>query len=562
MLTKIKIKNIALIEEVEIDLDKGLNIFSGETGAGKSMLIDAIEFAIGHRSAKQMIRKGEDAATVILYFKDSVGEAIKFLKEHKIPQENDIIELERYVTLAGRTVYKLNHTVTTRQIVRQLAAYLIDVHGQHEPQSLLDVSTHIKLLDSFGGEAFIKEKEKYKMLYERWQQVKKTLETIEKKDRTYLQLKDLYTFQVEEIHEAQLKEGEEEELKQQYDMLSHAEKIMSQCQVASYFLDGENEMGTLTTLGKAIQALSEVSTITDQLTEVYEQFLSVQSELQEATYQMREIIDTIDYSPQLLTDIQERLDTIYKLKQKYGNSIKEILDYQANCERELETLTLAEQNRDELEKEYQTLQGQLEIVASRLTQHRQEIAKLIETQIDSHLHDLQMPYAKFEIAIEQIDTFTSDGQNDVEFLIRTNLGEDIHALAKIASGGELSRVMLAIKTVLFLGDHVHTVIFDEIDTGMSGLAAQKVAEKLALIAKTRQVICITHLPQIAAMSEKHYLIEKQAIEDKTITSIKALDENEIYYELTRLMGGVLSKSTLKSAVELKNRAKQFKNPLP
>lgn len=562
MLTKIQIKNIALIEEIEIELDKGLNIFSGETGAGKSMLIDAIEFATSHRSAKQMIRKGEDSAMVRLYFKDEVGEAIHFLKEHKIPIESDRILLERSVTLSGRTVYKLNHMVTTRQIVRQVSAYLIDVHGQHEPQSLLDVSTHIKLLDSFGGEAFIKEKEKYKMLYEKWQQVKKTLETIEEKDRTYLQLKDLYTFQIEEIDKAQLRDGEEEELKEQYEMLSHAEKIISQCQLASYFLDSENEMGTLTTLGKAIQALSEVSTITENLSEVYIQFLSLQAELQEATYQMRAITDTIDYSPQLLAEIQERLDSIYKLKQKYGSTIKEILAYQATCEKELETLTLAEQNRDVLEKEYETLKSQLEIIAGHLTEQRYEIAKQIESQIDTHLHDLQMPYAKFEVAIEEIDTFNKEGQNDIEFLIRTNLGEDIHALTKIASGGELSRVMLAIKTVLFLGDHVHTVIFDEIDTGMSGLAAQKVAEKLALIAKTRQVICITHLPQIAAMGEKHYLIEKQIVEDKTTTSIKVLDENEVYYELSRLMGGVLSKSTLKSAIELKNRANQFKSPLP
>lgn len=553
-----KVKNIALIEEVELTLSPKLNIFSGETGAGKSMLIDSIQFAIGNRSSKQMIRKGEEMASVTLCFIDYIGFGLTFLKENEIPFEENEIILERMIYQTGRTVYKINGVIVTRQMVKSLSELLIDVHGQHEPQSLLDISNHIRLLDSFGEKTFLEEKEQYKKLFGRWQEVKAALSKIGDNDRKKLQLKDMLTFQIEEIKAAKLKKGEEEELKEQYEVLSHAEKIMMQCQKSYELLDGDTEVSAAMMLGKAIHALQDISNITIEINSLYKQCLSIQAELQDATYQIRRYADEIEYSPELLVEIQNRLDLIYRLKQKYGTSIEEILAYQAECEKELAELEDGEHNKESLEKECSILQNQLNEIADRLSEGRKQIAKHIEVAIDEHLHDLQMPHAKFEVSIEDLETFNSYGKNDVEFLIRTNLGEDMHPLSKIASGGEISRVMLAIKTVLVLGDTINTVIFDEIDTGISGVAAQKVAEKLALIGRARQVLCITHLPQIAAMGDSHYLIEKCAHENKTTTHLNKLETAAIYEELCRLMGGMLSESTLQSAAELKNRANTFK----
>lgn len=561
MLTYMKVKNVALIEEVELTLSPKLNIFSGETGAGKSMLIDSIQFAIGNRSSKQMIRKGADMASVTLCFEDQIGLGLAFLESHEIPYDEKEIILERVIYQSGRTLYKINGVISTRQIVKSLSEILIDVHGQHEPQSLLDISNHIRLLDSFGEKSFLDQKEKYKALYERWQEVKAALNKIGDNDRKKLQLKDMLSFQIKEIADAKLKMGEEEALKEQYDVLSHAEKIMMQCQKAYEFLDGESEVCAAIMLGKAIHALQDISNITSEINTLYEQFLSIQVELQDATYQIRRYVDEVDYSPELLLEIQNRLDLIYRLKQKYGSSIEEILAYKQSCEAELEELEDGEHNKEKLEAECKSLQEQLDELALHLSEGRKQIAKTIECAIDEHLHDLQMPYAKFEVAIDDLETFNHYGKNDVEFLIRTNLGEDVHPLSKIASGGEISRVMLAIKTVLVLGDTINTVIFDEIDTGISGLAAQKVAEKLALIAKDRQVLCITHLPQIAAMGDCHYLIEKCATDNKTTTHLNRLEVPAIHEELCRLMGGMVSESTLKSAAELKNRANEFKERL-
>lgn len=553
-----KVKNIALIEEVELELGEKLNIFSGETGAGKSMLIDSIQFAIGNRSSRQMIRRGEEMASVTLKFEDTLGMGIQYLNENEIPFEEHEIILERVIYLSGRTIYKINGTVVTRQMVKSLSEKLIDVHGQHEPQSLLDISSHIRLLDSFGEAEFLVKKEKYASLYEKWQEVKAALSKIGDNDRKKLQLRDMLSFQIQEISSAKLKVGEEEALKEQYEILSHAEKIMLQCQKSYGFLDGESEASASLLLGQAIHALQDISDITSEIRALYEQFLSIQAELQDATYQIRRFVDEVEYSPELLLEVQNRLDLIYRLKQKYGNSIEEILAYQKSCEEELAELEDGAHNKEKLEQEEVALKGKLNDLAEELSHMRRVVARKIEGAIDGHLHDLQMPYAQFEVAITSGEHFNALGKDSVEFLIRTNLGEEMHSLSKIASGGEISRVMLAIKTVLVLGDNIHTVIFDEIDTGISGLAAQKVAEKLALIAKDRQVICITHLPQIAAMGDNHYLIEKSVTDNKTTTHLMPLGEEQIHEELCRLMGGMLTESTLQSAQELKHRANDLK----
>ncbi|WP_069998187.1 DNA repair protein RecN [Cellulosilyticum sp. I15G10I2] len=561
MLTHLKASNIALIEQVELTLHPHLNIFSGETGAGKSMLIDSIQFAIGNRTSKQIIRKGQDYALVELIFCDKSGLGLKYLKAHHITCENDTIKIERVLYQSGRTLYKINEQTATRQMVKELSALLIDVHGQHEPQSLLDVSKHIKMLDSFGEEAFSAKKNHYKKVYEKWQSAKSNLDKLGDNDRKRLQLKDMLTFQINEIASAHLKLHEEEQLKEQYEILSHAEKIMRNAQKAYEFLDGENELSASLFLGKAIHAIGDISGISGEINALYEQLLSIEANLQDATYQIRTYTDNIDYAPETLIEVQNRLDTIYRLKQKYGNSIAEILEYKYTCEAELKELVDGEYNEEKLLVEVAMLEEELHELADEISKKRKIIAQKIEKAIDAHLHDLQMPYAKFEVAINDLETFNRSGKNDVEFLIRTNLGDDVHPLSKIASGGEISRVMLAIKAVLVLGDVIDTVIFDEIDTGISGIAAQKVAEKLAVISKGRQVICITHLPQIAAMGDIHYLIEKEVIKEKTLTNLKSLNDLKIQEELCRLMGGIVTQNTMQSAKEIKELANNYKKSI-
>lgn len=562
MLTCLHVRNIALIEEITLNLHHHLNIFSGETGAGKSMLIDSIQFAIGNRTSKQIIRKGEQCAYVRLVFEDDKGQGIAYLEENGYPYTQTTIEMERILYTSGRTVYKINGVTCNRQMVKDLAALLIDVHGQHEPQSLLDVSRHIQMLDSFGDDTFLKLKEAYKVSYERLTKLKSELSKISTDDRKKLQLQDMLEFQINEIAACHLKPNEEEDLKSQYEILSHAEKILMQCQKTYEALEADgHQAGAIELVGKATQHIQDVSHINEELSSIHTRLLAVEADLQDITYQVRRFTDQIEYSPELLQEIQTRLDTIYRLKQKYGSSIHEILAYKQNCEKELEELLGSTQSKEKLEQEIALLESKLSEVAFKLTQGREAIAAHIEVQINEHLHDLQMPHAQFKVAIEPALSFNRSGQDEVEFLIRTNLGEDMHSLAKIASGGEISRVMLAIKTVLVLGDSIETVIFDEIDTGISGLAAQKVGEKLAVISRARQVICITHLPQIAAMGDRNYLIEKSAVDNQTKTHLRTLEENKLQEELCRLMGGFITESTLKSAKELKESANGYKTSI-
>ena len=560
MLSFLHVKNIALIDEIHLELGKHLNIFSGETGAGKSMLIDSIQFAIGNRTTKQIIRKGQQYAYVKLGFKDTYKRTIDFLEEQGIGYDDENITIERIFYQSGRTVYKINDYTSTRQVVKDLAALLIDVHGQHEPQSLLDVSKHIHMLDSFGDEEFLKQKIKYKACYEKYCTTKAEIEKIAIDDRKRLQLHDMLVFQINEINRSKLKIGEEETLKADYEILSHAEKIIHQCQKAYDALESgrDGESGATALVGQGVYALQDVSSISEELQGMHQELQGIEAQLQEVSYAIRKYTDTIEYSPENLAETQARLDTIYRLKQKYGSSIAEILAYKDKCEEELNDLNSGEENKEKLSKILEEAERELTSVGKSLSEKRLALAKRIEKEIDHHLHDLQMPHAAFKVAVTPEKSFSKWGTDSVEFLIRTNLGEDVHSLSKIASGGEISRVMLAIKTVLVLGDAIETVIFDEIDTGISGLAAQKVAEKLGTIAEERQVICITHLPQIAAMGDQNYLIEKKVVDEQTQTSLIRLQEETIHKELCRLMGGLVTSSTLESAKELKMAAEKYK----
>ena len=563
MLTCLHVRNIGLIDEITLPLHPHLNIFTGETGAGKSMLIDSIQFAIGNKTSKQIIRKGQQCAYVKLIFKDKKGVGIRYIEENGFPYEATSIEIERTLYHSGRTVYKINGTTCSRQTIKELSARLIDVHGQHEPQSLLDVSKHLKMLDSFADETLNVLKEGYKETYKAWQVAMHELSTLNTDDRKKLQLQDMLEFQINEIASHHLKKEEEEQLKEQYELLAHAEKILMNCQRAYQNLDmGESrEGGANELIGKAVKAMQDISTISPQLENLYTQLLSVEAELQDITYEIRSYTEEIEYSPENLQEIQNRLDIIYRLKQKYGSSIEEILAYKVQCEKELETLYATETNKEQLLERVKALEVTLKKQAHAISQLRSALAEKIGGAINTHIKDLQMPHALFKIQVTPTEKFNVEGMDTVEFLIRTNLGEDMHPLSKIASGGEISRVMLAIKTVLVLGDNIDTVIFDEIDTGISGLAAQKVGEKLAMISRNRQVMCITHLPQIAAMGDSHYLIEKKVEKEYTTTSLVPLKSKGVFHELCRLMGGFVTENTLQGAKEIKKIAENYKQSI-
>ncbi|OOB77804.1 MAG: DNA repair protein RecN [Epulopiscium sp. Nuni2H_MBin003] len=559
MLTQLYVRNIALIDEVCLTLDNRLNIFSGETGAGKSMLIDSIQFAIGNRIKKQIIRKGENSAYVKLKFEDLHKVALSFLEDVGIPYSQNEIIIERTLYISGKTVYKINGVISNRSTITKVASILIDVHGQHEPQSLLVVSNHIDMLDSFGDAKFISLKNHYDKTYFRWQKLKNKLSETDGDNRKKLQLKDMLSFQINEITMANLKLNEEDELTAQLSTLSQADKIMTALQKTYSLLNGTDDFGALSCVGSSAKSLQDISDINPELQTFYNTLIEIESNLQEVTYNIQNYADNIEYSPRALLAVQTRLDVIYSLKQKYGNNIEEILQYKMQCEKDLYEISQSDIDKESLQKEVSNLEVDLNNLATELYQIRITLAQKLEQQINIHLKDLQMPHALFKVNIQSINNFTKNGHHNIEFLIKTNVGDDFHPLSQIASGGEISRIMLAIKTVLVLGDKIETVIFDEIDTGISGVTATKVAEKLSTISRSRQVICITHLPQIVAMGDENYLIEKNVIHGKTHTSLTKLTSTQIHHELCRLMGGVVTEATLKSAEEIKNLSIKYKD---
>ncbi|NLM12236.1 MAG: DNA repair protein RecN [Epulopiscium sp.] len=562
MLIHIYIKNMALIDEITLDFDECLNILTGETGAGKSILIDSINFALGERTSREMIRSGENNALVELLFYLRKNEAMNLLKDMGIHLEEDgYLLISRSINQSGRSICRINGQTITLGMLRQVSNMLIDVHGQHQHQSLLDVGKHIELLDEFCKDTFKDYKNRLAQYYKEYKSIEKQMENLLVDEKEKERKIDLLKFQIDEISEARLKKNEDELLQSQFKILSNLEKLNKGVDTV-YALLYENTFkgsSACDNLGEALKILKDLSGIDSELLPVYESAENILIQLEDLSRDIRNYREQIEHDPEELQNVEKRLDLIYNLKRKYGNTIEEILEYKEKIGDELNFIINSDEKRKQLKKEYLDLEKQIIEICKKISDIRKEKAKVIENRIEKVLHELEMKDAKFLIHFSQKEHFNENGWDQVEFLISTNPGEGLKPLSKIASGGEMSRIMLALKSVLADIDEIDTLIFDEIDTGISGRAAQKVAEKLGFISRKHQVICITHLPQIAAMADQHYRIEKKVENQKTISSIQVLDYGEMITEIARLTSGALiTDITLKNAEEMKRMANELK----
>ncbi len=563
MLEHLHIKNVALITESEIDFEPGLNILSGETGAGKSMVIDSLNFALGERTSGNFVRQGEKMAVVEALFTVKDQNILKKLYENGITVECDgTVLLTRTMNQSGKTVCRINGSTVTVGMMRECADGLMDIHGQHSHQSLLNTARHIQILDRFCGKRLEQAKQAFQATYKELKEVEKKLAEITGDAKQRARKMDLLQFQMEEIGQAKLQLGEEEELLEKRRILANGEKIRSLTENSLILLyhGTQTESSAIDQLSRALEEVEDLAEYDNSIQNIAMTLSSVYAQMDDAVRDLKHYADTMLFQePEELENVEERLQLIYGLKRKYGGSIAEILDFYKNAEKELDFLSNSEEIAQKLNKQKKEIEKQLQQQSEALSSIRKEKARQIQREIEQQLWDLEMKYARFEIAIEDKKEISHNGKDKVEFLISANAGEQMKPLAKIASGGEMSRVMLALKTVLAEADSIEVFIFDEIDTGVSGRTAQKVAEKMTLIGKSHQIICITHLPQIAAMADHHFLIEKITQQQKTITKIKPLNATESAHEIARLIGGAkMTEATWTAAKELKEQADNWK----
>lgn len=570
MILRLDIHNIALIDEVSIELESGLNLLTGETGAGKSIIIDSINAVLGDRVSRDIIRTGSEKALVEAVFQADADRIRDVMNEMGMePEEDGTLILSREITQSGRNTCRINGKMVAASYLKTIGERLIDLHGQHDNQSLLKTEYHIDLLDSFGGEAIQEIKREYMALLEQYKNARAELRLLSGDPGERERKMDLLRFQIDEIKKAKLKADEDEELNKQKILLNNAEKISKSLSAAySLLYSGQSEGSAASDIMN--EAMSQLNTVS-RLDESYDE---KQKRLQDLIYQLEDIaedlrkdLENIEFNPALLEEIEERLDLIYKLKRKYGRDIGEILEYCGRAEKQLAEIEKSEESSEFLRNRLIELEKQLYDASSRLNVKRIKAASILENRIGQELDDLEMKKARFHADIQfdaALDTsgvrkYTVNGLDRVEFLISANAGEPLKPLARIASGGEMSRIMLAIKTILAEVDSIPTMIFDEIDIGISGKAAQKVGEKLSYISRGHQVICVTHLAQIACMADHHYLIEKQTEENSTKTTVIKLKGTQNIKEISRLLGGdEASETSIKYAEEMINNAKKIK----
>ncbi|HIT72112.1 DNA repair protein RecN [Tyzzerella sp. An114] len=561
MLENIRIKNVALIEESEIKFKKGLNILSGETGAGKSMIIDSINFALGSRVTRDFIRKDEEVAKVEVLFSGNKN-INDILSENGIDTEEDYsIIINRTFNNSGKSVFRVNGTIVTAGTVKSISENLIDIHGQHEHQSLLNPKKHIFLLDKFCGQNLDEKLSILGDLYSQYKSIVKSIDDLNGDEMQRAQRMDMLRFQKEDIENAKLKRGEEEELNDRRKVLSNLEKVVRLSGTSLELLyegNGENSSAS-DNISEALYNINTLSDIDPSVSQIAENLETVSALLDDVCHELKSYFRSVESDPDELVEIDERLNLIYGLKRKYGKNIDEILNFYDKITKELDFMENSEEILSELYSKKSKLENNINSLCDDISKIRKEKALIIEKSVEKELRDLEMKNASFKISITDKNMFTSKGRDNVEFLISPNMGEELKPLAKIASGGEMSRVMLALKSILSEVDTIDTFIFDEIDTGVSGRTAQKVAEKMSQVSIKNQIICITHLPQIAAMADSHFLIEKHSANNRTTTDIIALSKEKSINEIGRLMGGVtITEATLQAAEDMKKQADGFK----
>ena len=554
MLNQLSIRNVAVIDKLDINLHDGVSVLTGETGAGKSIIIDSINMILGDRANKELVRYGTDKAVVQAVF-DAPKSVINILEENDIDVEDETVIITRQVTKEGKSAARINGMVVTLNILREISDRLINIHGQHDNQALLTPIRHITFLDAYAdNEEYIN---RYKDILSKKREIEKKISSLEMDEQEKMQRIDLLEYQVTEIKKASLEKGEEDDLREQRDIYTNAEQITKSVNEAYMNLyEGDEIQSAYDGISIAVNEIFQISDLNPQLKSIYDTLNEIMYSLEDTAHEIKEFVETVEFDEQTLNEIEERLDLISRLKRKYGNSIEEILEYLKKAESELNDIKLSDERTNELKEELKNITKELKEKGNVLTQRRENAAKVLEENIEKSLHELNMEKSKFKVNIENDGTFYDNGMDKVEFLISTNPGEPLKPLVKIASGGELSRVMLAIKSILADSDGVDTMIFDEIDTGVSGKAAMSIAKKLAVIAKNKQVICITHLPQLTAMADNHYLIQKNTDGELASTTLKELDEEGRELELARIIdGGEVTELALSHAKQMLENAK-------
>ena len=539
MITNLHIKNIGIIEDLEIDFNNGLNVLTGETGAGKTLIIGSLGIISGGRFSKEMIRKGENNSYVELCMYDP---------EDENSIDGNII-ISREINLNGRNMCKINGRMVTVNELKEFMSKYIEIHGQNDNQNLLDTKEHQKYLDGFIGDKIRFLKEEYTQLFSKYSMIKKELKENFGDEKERQRKIDLLKYQVNEIEEAELKENEEELLEEKRKIIMNSEKISTNLNEADTSI-GEN---TIDSLSNAIRALEKIETIDEKYEKVASNLKNIYYELQEISRDIADFKDDTYFDEEERNNIEERLDLIYSLKRKYGNSIKEILEYLEETKKEVYRIENLEEYTNKLKQEQKQIESKMEDISAQMHEIRLQYSLKLSEKINKNLQELEMKSAKINIHIDYMEEFLETGKDKITFYISTNLGEDEKELSKTASGGEMSRVMLAIKTVLADVDKTPTLIFDEIDTGISGKAANSVAEKLSKIAKEHQILCISHLPNIAAIADYNYFISKKIVNERTNTNIKLLKEDEIIREIARISSGEVNEATIKYASELRNK---------
>ncbi len=539
MIGTLHIRNIGIIEDLSIDLNKGLNVLTGETGAGKTLIIDSLQIISGGRFSKEMIRRGET---------NSFVELCMYEPENREFQDGTII-VSREINNNGKNMCKINGRMVTVNELKSFMSKYIEIHGQNDNQNLLDNKLHLNYLDGFIGNDIRKTKEEYLKLYLEYNEVKKELKENFGDDKEKQRKLDLLQYQVNEIEEAGLKEKEEEELEEKRKMFLNSEKISENLTNADSLI-GENAIDSIS---MAIRALEKIENIDKKYEDTNSNLKSIYYELQELSRDINSYKEDIYFDEEERNFVEERLNLISLLKRKYGNTINEILNYKNEVLEEIDRIQNLEEYTNKLNIRKKELENKMDILADKLHSKRKEYATILSENINNELVELEMKNAKINIHVEKREEYIKTGKDNVLFYIRTNIGEEEKELSKIASGGEMSRTMLAIKKVLADSDKMPVLVFDEIDTGISGKAANSVADKLKSISKKHQVLCISHLPNIAALADYNYFISKEVTDKRTKTNIKLLEEKEVIEEIARISSGEINDITLKYAERLRNK---------
>ena len=559
MLSLLHIENIALIQSADIRFEPGFNVLTGETGAGKSIVIDSIGAVLGERTSRELIRTGAKSALVTAVF--TQVPPLPWLEENGFPTGEEELLLQRELQGDGRNVCRIDGKLVTVAQLRELGRQLLNIHGQHDGQQLLDPASHLGYLDQFGGCQPLLES--YQEAYRKWHDIRREMDKLQMDEAERSRRVDTLNYQIQELERAQLKAGEDEELSARRTLLRSAGRLMEAVQSAEFALSGDEDRdGACSLIAQAEGEVQGVSSISPELSELSEKLTALRCAADDAADTLRDLSRSFDFSPGELDQVEERLDLLYRLRKKYGPTVEDMLDYLDRCRKELDQIQYADDTLARLEKELSKARKEAARRGEALSQARREAAGALQARVQEELRQLDMPKVQFQTEFTPKGGeagMDETGLDEVQFLMSANLGEALKPIQKVASGGELARIMLALKNVLAEGDQIGTLVFDEVDTGVSGRAAQKVAEKMAQVARGKQVLCVTHLPQIAAMADTHFSVQKGEREGRTYTRLERLDRSQRREELARLIGGAsITPSLLESAEELLRQAEQQK----